>query len=260
MKDYKGYLIDLDGTMYRGEDPIPFAKEFIKWLQDEKKQFLFVTNNSTKKPEEVVQKLSSFGIHVTQEHVLTSAIATAKFVKTLSLHHGVDLIGEDGLFHAFKKEGILLNKDKPDAFIVGLDRTLTYEKLSQAVMAVQNGAKLISTNMDLKIPDGKHFIPGNGSIVKAIESATGEKAMTIGKPHSIMMKQALALLALSQEDVLMVGDNYDTDILFGIQNGVDTLHVQTGVTCKETLKGYKEQPTYTVNHLNDYFLTKKPLK
>lgn len=257
MKHYKGFLIDLDGTMYRGEEKIPYAKEFIKYLQKAKLPFLFITNNSTRTKEQCANKLKKFDIHVSKENILTSAIASAKFLQTKQLKNGVFAIGEKGLFEALMEENISLNDNNPDYVLVGLDKEVNYNLLTKASIFVQKGAKLIATNKDLRIPHGEFFHPSNGALVKVIESTANTKATFIGKPEKEMMNQALKQLNLSKEDVLMVGDNYETDILFGINNGVDTLHVQTGVTSKEDLKTYNKQPTYTIPHLGHFLAYKK---
>src|SRR5690625_1368034 len=252
MKKYDGYLIDLDGTMYRGEQPIPYAKQFIETLQKKQKRLLFVTNNSTRTEAQFVKKLKNFGIYVDESQVLTSAVATAQYIQSLKPEKGVLVIGESGIQEAIKNIDVKMNDVDPDYVVIGLDRAMNYEKLTKAAVAIQHGAKLIATNKDYRIPINDVFHPGNGAFTTALELAANTKAYTIGKPQKEMMTQALHILNVPKEKVIMVGDNYDTDILFGINDGVDTLHVQTGVTTLEDLKQVEQQPTYTVKQLNEW--------
>src|SRR5690625_4825902 len=250
---YEGYLIDLDGTMYRGNEPIEGAKEFITYLQKQSIPHLFITNNSTSTRDSVVDKLARFGIHTKVENILTSAIATANYIQA---NHGkrIYMLGEEGLQDALQQRNLTITMEDSDYVVIGLDRELTYEKLAKACLLIRNGAKFISTNKDAAIPTEKGFIPGNGSITQLVEVSSGVKPIYIGKPEHIMMQQALQHLNLPKEKVLMVGDNYETDILFGIHANVDTLMVLTGFTSKEDLLYVGVQPTYVEDNLMNWFL------
>src|SRR5699024_5628213 len=195
----------LDGTMYRGEKSIPFAKEFIEELQQKKKSFLFVTNNSTRTPAQFVEKLQSFDIYVDESKILTSAIATAKYIQSFQPENGVFVIGEDGIQQAIEEVRIDVNEVDPDYVVIGLDRSMNYDKLTKASVAIQRGAKLIATNKDYRIPVNDRFYPGNGAFTTALELASNTKAYTIGKPNKEMMTQALRLLNIPKERVIMVG-------------------------------------------------------
>lgn len=252
MKKYDGYLIDLDGTMYRGDQPIPYAKQFIEELQKKHKPFLFVTNNSTGTQTQFVEKLENFDIYVHESQILTSAIATAQYIQSLKPEKGVFVVGESGLQEAMKNVHVEINDVDPDYVVIGLYRSMNYDILTKAAIMIQRGAKLVSTNKDKRIPINDVFHPGNGAFTTALELAANTTAYTIGKPNEEMMIQALRLLNVPKEKVIMVGDNYDTDILFGINYGMDTLHVQTGVTSLEEIKQMKQQPTYTIKQLNEW--------
>jgi 4-nitrophenyl phosphatase len=252
MKQYKGYLIDLDGTMYRGEEQIEEASLFIKALKEKNIPYLFVTNNSTRKPDQVAEKLNRFNIPTTKEQVFTTSNATANYIKEQKEDATVYMIGEEGLHFALEEVGLRITDDNPDFVVSGLDRSIDYEKLAKACIAVRNGATFISTNGDIAIPTERGLLPGNGSLTSVIAVSTTVKPIFIGKPESIIMEQALKVLGVPKEDTLMVGDYYDTDILAGINTGVDTLLVHTGVTTKEMLSNYEKQPTHSVESLEEW--------
>ncbi len=252
MKQYKGYLIDLDGTMYRGEEQIKEASRFIEVLKEKGIPYLFVTNNSTRKPEQVADKLNRFNIPTTKEQVFTTSNATANYIKEQKENASVYMIGEEGLTYALEEVGLRITDDHPDFVVSGLDRDINYEKLAKACLAVRNGATFISTNGDIALPTERGLLPGNGSLTSVIAVSTTVKPIFIGKPESIIMEQALKVLGVPIEDTLMVGDYYDTDILAGINTGIDTLLVHTGVTTKEMLSNYEKQPTYSVHSLEEW--------
>jgi len=252
MKQYKGYLIDLDGTMYRGEEQIEEASRFIEALKEKGIPYLFVTNNSTRKPEQVADKLNRFNIPTTKEQVFTTSNATANYIKEQKEKASVYMIGEEGLTFALEEVGLKITDDQPDFVVSGLDREINYEKLAKACLAVRNGATFISTNGDIALPTERGLLPGNGSLTSVIAVSTTVKPIFIGKPESIIMEQALKVLGVPKEDTLMVGDYYDTDIVAGINTGIDTLLVHTGVTTKEMLANYEKQPTYSVHSLEEW--------
>lgn len=252
MKPYKGYLIDLDGTMYRGTERILEAVEFVKQLHERDLPYLFVTNNSSRTPAQVAEKLREFDIPATEQQVFTTSQATANFIYDQNNHASVYCIGEEGIRHALEEKSIQFADENADYVVLGIDREISYEKLSVACLAVRNGAIFISTNGDIAIPTERGLLPGNGSLTSVVTVSTQTKPIFIGKPESIIMEQALKVLGTSKEETLMVGDNYDTDIMAGINAGLDTLLVHTGVTTQEHLKGYSVQPTYVVNSLKEW--------
>ncbi|WP_284036253.1 TIGR01457 family HAD-type hydrolase [Neobacillus sp. 114] len=252
MKKYKGYLIDLDGTMYKGTERIEAASDFIKNLKKKEIPYLFVTNNSTRTPAQVAEKLNSFDIPTTEDRVFTTSQATANYIEELKKDASVYVIGEEGIRTVLEEKGFRFAGEDADVVVVGLDRSINYEKLTIACLAVRNGATFISTNGDIALPTERGLVPGNGSITSVIAVSTQTKPIFIGKPEAIIMEQALKVLGVVKEDTLMVGDNYYTDILAGINAGIDTLLVHTGVTTKELLKGYTIHPTYTIDTLDHW--------
>ncbi|WP_409295157.1 TIGR01457 family HAD-type hydrolase [Peribacillus sp. SCS-26] len=250
MKEYKGYLIDLDGTIYRGTEVIEEAGEFISQLRKKGIPYLFVTNNSSRTPGQVAQKLRDFDIPAKDHQVFTTSMATANFIHEKKPGASVYVVGEEGIRNALEEKGFTFEEDHPDFVVMGIDRGITYEKLAKACLAVRNGAFFISTNADIALPTERGFLPGNGSLTSVVAVSTGIKPTFIGKPESIIVDQALKVLGTKKEETIMVGDYYDTDILAGINSGIDTLLVHTGVTTPELLKNYEVQPTYTVNTLD----------
>nr|WP_263325002.1 TIGR01457 family HAD-type hydrolase [Neobacillus sp. Marseille-Q6967] len=252
MKKYKGYLIDLDGTMYKGNERIDAAANFVKGLQAKGIPYLFVTNNSSKTPAQVAQKLRDFDIPAEEQQVFTTSQATANYIYDQKKDATVYVIGEEGIRTALAEKEFKFTGEDAEYVVMGIDRDISYEKLAVACLAVRNGAVFISTNGDIAIPTERGLLPGNGSLTSVITVSTQTSPIFIGKPEGIIMEQALKVLGTSAEETLMVGDNYDTDIMAGIQAGMDTLIVHTGVTTKELLVGYEKQPTYAVDSLDQW--------
>ncbi|WP_342432842.1 TIGR01457 family HAD-type hydrolase [Neobacillus sp. FSL H8-0543] len=252
MKKYKGYLIDLDGTMYKGTERIDAASDFVKKLQDKGIPYLFVTNNSARTPEQVARKLCEFDIPATEKQVFTTSQATANFIFEKNKDATIYVIGEEGIRTALKEKNLQLAGENADFVVVGIDRSISYEKLAVACLAVRNGATFISTNGDIAIPTERGLMPGNGSLTSVISVSTQTQPIFIGKPESIIMEQALKVLGTAKDETLMVGDYYDTDILAGMNAGLDTLLVHTGVTTKDLLTTYDRKPTYAIDSLDQW--------
>jgi len=254
MKKYKGYLIDLDGTMYKGTERIESASDFVKNLREHGIPYLFVTNNSSRTPAQVAEKLMGFDIPAEEKLVFTTSQATANYIYEQKNDASVYVIGEEGIRTAIEEKGLQFAGEDADFVVVGIDRSISYEKLAVACLAVRNGATFVSTNGDIAIPTERGLLPGNGSLTSVITVSTQTKPIFIGKPESIIMEQALKVLGTANEETLMVGDNYDTDISAGMNAGIDTLLVHTGVTTKELLAGYDRMPTYSIDTLDKWEL------
>lgn len=248
MNKYKGYLIDLDGTIYQGSKKIPAAKRFIERLQKDKIPFLFVTNNTTKQPIDVVENLAvNHDINVSVNNVYTAGQATAEFLSADAEKHKRNqtayVIGENGLKALLTKADFDLYSDNPDYVVVALDYDVTYHKLATAVLEVQKGAHFIGTNADSLIPSEKGMLPSAGSIVDLVRYATKVDPVIVGKPNNLIIENAIKKINLPAKDVVMVGDNYDTDILAGINAKIDTLLVYSGVSKPDVIKDKKIKPT-----------------
>ncbi|OFI45813.1 HAD family hydrolase [Floricoccus penangensis] len=250
---YKGYLLDLDGTIYLGENKIEAGTRFVKRLQENNIPYLFVTNNTTKTPEHVQHRLTSmFDIDTPVETIYTASLATVDYMNELGREKSAYVIGEQGLKDAVYGAGYIETEENPSYVVVGLDNDLTYDKLTVATLAVQSGATFIGTNPDLNIPTERGLLPGAGSIIKLIEVATRVEPVIIGKPEAVIMDKAVDKLGFDKKDLIMVGDNYLTDINAGIENGIDSLLVLTGFTQKEDVPNLPVAPTYVIDSLDDW--------
>lgn len=250
---YKGYLIDLDGTIYKGKERIPAGEAFVHELQRRNIPYLFVTNNTTRTPETVQTMLAEqFNVETSIETIYTATLATVDYLNDKNLGKKVYVIGDVGLKQAIAEAGYIEDTDNPDYVVVGLDWEVDYEKLSIATLAIQKGAHFVGTNPDLNIPTERGLMPGAGSIITLIEVATRVKPVYIGKPNAIIMEKAVEHLGLPREEVIMVGDNYLTDIRAGIDNDIPTLLVTTGFTKPEEVPDLPIQPDYVLSSLAEW--------
>jgi len=244
LTDKKGYICDMDGVIYHGSRLVEGAKEFVNWLKKEQKKFLFLTNSSAKSPKELKQKLSRMGIEVGTEDFFTSAQATASFLASQNPGVGVYVIGESGLINALHDAGFYIDNVNPTYVVVGESRTYNFEQIEMAVHLILNGAKLIGTNSDLTGPSEKGVVPACRALVAPIEMATDRKAYFIGKPNPLIMRQAIKKIGCKLEDTLIIGDRMDTDIIAGIESGIETALVLSGITKKEDLVMFPYQPNH----------------
>lgn len=251
---YQAICLDLDGTVYRGTEPISEAITFIEQLQSQNLEPFFITNNSSMTRLQIQKKLKSFGIHTEKENIMTSAIAAAKYCAKHLAGQSVMMIGEAGLKEALVAEEIYLTNVNPDIVLMGIDRSITYEKLSEACLAIRAGATFLATNQDTAFPTEKGIVPGNGSFVKLMEAATGKSAIFVGKPESHMLGFIQEAMGYKKNEMVMVGDNYDTDILAGIRFGIDTVHIEGGVTSSIEIQAKEIQPTHLLQSFADWVL------
>ncbi|MGN7469395.1 TIGR01457 family HAD-type hydrolase [Brevibacillus sp. SAFN-007a] len=255
MNPYKGYLIDLDGTIYRGREPIPGAAEFVRYLKANGIPYLFLTNNSSATAEQVAARLSGMGVEATAQDVYTTSMATVKYLQEKApAGASVYAIGEEGLLSQLEAAGFRLTADHPAYVIVGIDRAFTYEKLSIAASAIRAGATFIATNADAALPTDNGLFPGNGSLVAAVSVASGTKPLVIGKPEPIIVRYALSVLGTKARETLIVGDNLFTDIEAGANSGLDSLLVLTGYSTREEAARHKVQPTHIADDLREWQL------
>lgn len=235
-------LLDLDGTVYRGTDPIPGAAEFIRSLTI---PYLFVTNRGNRTPEAVAEQLCGMGIACTPSNVLTSAEATAAYLEPGTRAF---CIGEEGLASALASRGILLaettNDPAPDVVIVGYDRSFDYAKLTAAVRCLEGGARFVATNNDRIITVEDGIVPEAGPLVAAVEAASGKTPIVIGKPNRLIIDSAIARLGVSREECVIIGDNLATDILAGHNAGVRSVLILTGVSRLEDIGAAECEPTW----------------
>lgn len=251
LREKKGFICDMDGVIYHGNRLLPGVKEFVDWLYAENKQFLFLTNSSERSPKELQQKLARLGLEVSEEHFYTSALATARFIHKQAPGCSAYVIGAPGLISALYDVGITMNDIDPDYVIVGETSTYNYDTILKAVSLIQNGAKLIATNSDLTGPSDRGIIPACRALVAPIELATGRAAYYVGKPNPLMMRTGLHKLGVHSAEAAMIGDRMDTDIVAGVETGLDTVLVLSGCTSIEEFDLYSYCPTYVLNGVCD---------
>jgi NagD protein len=246
-----GFLIDMDGVIYRGNKPIEGSIEFIQHLQSVEAPFLFLTNNSQRSRRDVCLRLSRMGLEVRDNQVFTCAVATARFLARQRPAGSAYVIGEGGLLNALHEVGYAIDDQNPDYVVVGEGKSLSMDMLEKAVTFINNGAKLIATNLDVNCPTEHGSRPGCGAIVAVLEAATGRKALALGKPSPITMCEAARELGTRAEQTVVIGDTMETDILGGIQLGLTTVLVLSGGTRVSDLGHYAFRPTYTVDSIGD---------
>jgi NagD protein len=255
LKDKKGYICDMDGVIYHGNKLVDGAKEFVNWLKKEHKKFLFLTNSSAKSPKELKQKLSRMGIEVGIEDFFTSAQATASFLASQNPGVGVYVIGESGLINALHDTGFYIDNVTPTYVVVGESRSYNFEQIEMAVHLVLKGAKLIGTNSDLTGPSDKGVAPACRALIAPIEMATDRKAYFIGKPNPLIMRHAIQKIGCKLEDTLIIGDRMDTDIIAGIESGIETALVLSGITSRDDLVMFPYQPNHIFERAVDIIQT-----
>ncbi len=253
-------IFDMDGVLWRGESPVAGVADFFAGLNDKDhgRGFMLATNNSTKTPAQYVAKLARMGVTAVESQIMTSSLATATYLSHEydALTTAVYLIGQDGIRHALLAEGFTLlerlDHHTPAALVVvGLDRSITYDDLQAATVHIRRGAKFIGTNGDKTFPSELGLVPGNGSLLALLETATDQKPLIVGKPEPIMFHECLRRLGAgaTTQNTLMVGDRLETDILGGQKAGLRTALVLTGVTKKEDLATNPIQPDFVFDSI-----------
>jgi 4-nitrophenyl phosphatase len=238
------FIVDLDGVLRRGATPVEGAQDLLDALDN----YLIVTNNSTRTADMYAEELAEIGLSISPDNIFTSAMATALFLKENREYTTAWVVGEKGLLQEIKSIGYTITEDC-ECVIVGWDRTLTYTKLETACLAIRRGAEFIGTNPDLTYPSEKGIIPGCGSILAFLEACTDQPPLVIGKPNTLIME--LALEKLEDNRAYVIGDRLDTDIQAGINAGLKTILVMTGVETKESLELSHVNPDFVFETLKD---------
>ncbi len=259
MRIRKGFLIDMDGVIYRGSQLIPGADAFIKALIERDLPFLFLTNNSQRTRRDVATKLIRMGIPAEERHVFTCAMATARFLASQKPNGTAYVIGESGLSNALHTNGYSIVDNAPDYVVVGEGRTVTLEMLETAVQMIIDGAKLIATNLDPNCPTSTGTRPGCGATVAYLETATGFRALSVGKPSPVMMRMARKELGLATSETIMIGDTMETDILGGVQMGYRTVLVLSGGTKAADVDRFAYRPDMVVDSVAEFAATPRRL-
>lgn len=251
IRNKKGFICDMDGVIYHGNQLLPGAQQFVNWMKTENKHFIFLTNSSERSPRELQQKLERLGLQVEESHFYTSALATASFMASQKPDGSAYVIGEAGLTNAIYDVGFSMNDVNPDYVVVGETRSYNFEKIERAVKLVLKGARLIGTNPDLTGPSEGGIVPATRALIAPIEMATGKQAYFIGKPNPLIMRQSLKILGCESEDTIIIGDRMDTDIIAGIESEIDTVLVLSGVTTRINITDFPYQPHYILDGVGD---------
>ncbi len=251
LKSKKGFICDMDGVIYHGGSLIPGASEFINWLIEEDRKFLFLTNNSAHTQKQLHQKLSRLGIDVSEEHFYTSALATAEFLKKQSPGCSAYVIGEAGLLNALYDAGITMNDVNPDYVVVGEGHSYNIDTLTRAVNLVRSGARLIGANSDTSGPMECGISPSCRALIAPIEIAAETSAYFCGKPNPLMIRTGLNILGCHSGESVMIGDRMDTDIISGIESGMTSVLVLSGITDISQLSRYSYKPDIVLNSVSD---------
>lgn len=250
----KTYIIDLDGTMYRGNDNIEGAREFIAHLQEKKIPYIFLTNNATRTLKQAREHMLNLGFeNIKETDFFTSAIAAATYIKKEYGLGNCFVVGEDGLIEALKEQKFDINSTAKnvDFVVVGLDRKANYEKYSLALQHILAGAKFIATNTDKLLPNNKKFDIGNGSVVFMLEYASGIQSEKVGKPYGIILDLLLEKYGLNKNEIILIGDNLETDIKLGYDLGIETIMVMTGVHNEKDIEKLKIYPSKYIKNLKE---------
>ena len=239
----KSYFIDMDGVLMRGAAPIPGAEDFVRRLIERGAKFLLLTNNSLFTPRDLRLRLARSGLEVPTEAIYTSAMATANFLSSQEPEGTAYVIGESGLTTALHEVGYTLTDIEPKYVVVGETTSYSFESIARAVRLVAAGARFVATNPDVAGPSEAGLIPATGAVSALISSASGVKPYFVGKPNPLMMRTALNALDAHSEDSVMIGDNMDTDVIMGLESGLETILVLSGVTGHSDVQRYSYGPT-----------------
>ncbi len=247
LRSKEAFICDMDGVIYHGSRLLEGVIPFVDWLQKNNKRFVFLTNSSERTPRELRQKLLRMSLDVEESHFYTSALATADFLARQRPGAGVYAIGEAGLHNALYEAGLTMDDVDPDYVVVGETRSFNYEKVERAVHLIHTkGAKLVATNPDVNGPGEHGLVPACGSLVAPVEMASGIKAYFVGKPNPLMMRHAMTRISASRKETAIVGDRMDTDIVAGVESGIETVLVLSGVTKEEDLARFAYRPGYVL--------------
>ena len=242
LRSKQGFICDMDGVIYHGNRLLPGVVEFLDWLKKNDKNYLFLTNSGPYTRKELQQKLKRMGLEVEESHFYTSALATAQFLNSQAPGCSAYVMGEHGVLNALYEVGITYNDVDPDYVVVGEASTYNLEMMTKAIRLVNAGARLIGTNYDLTGPTENGIAPACRALLAPIELATGKQAYYVGKPNPLMMRTGLQLLDVHSKDAAIIGDRMDTDIVAGIESGLDTVLVLSGVTSREELSRFPYRP------------------
>lgn len=250
-KKYKNYLLDMDGVLIRGKAPIPGADKFIAELTEKKVNYLVFTNNPLYTSRDLSHRLQTMGIHIPSERIFTSSMATAQFLVSQHRHGKAFVIGESGLTQPLYEVGYVVTDIAPDYVVLGETFSYNLEQITKAIRLISDGALFIATNPDCVGREDEGLVPACGALAALLEKTTGKKPFFIGKPNPLMMRHAMNYLGIHSGNTIMLGDNMETDIIAGLEAGLETVLVLSGVSSRETVKKYPYRPTRIIESIAD---------
>jgi len=251
MEPPKNYLVDMDGVLITGTNIVPGAEKFMERLKERHAKYLVLTNNPRYTPGDLAHRLQWIGLEVPSQHIFTSALATARFLHSQRPNSTAFVIGESGLTDAIHDVGYIITDHDPEYVVLGETNSIDFEQITQAIRMVISGAHFIATNPDPAGPTEDGMVPACGAMAALIERATGISPFFIGKPNPLMMRLALNYLGVHSEHTVMIGDRMDTDIVTGIESGMETILVLSGVTREEDVRRFPYQPTRIVKSIGE---------
>ncbi len=250
-REIKAWLMDMDGVLVREEQPIPGASEFLGRLRERGIPFLVLTNNSIFTRRDLAARLRATGLDVPEEALWTSALAMARFLEDQRPGGSAFVIGEAGLTTALHEAGYTLTEREPDYVVLGETRTYSFERITRAIRLVDQGARFIATNPDVTGPSPDGALPATGAVAALISRATGVDPYFVGKPNPLMMRSALNAIDAHSEHTAMIGDRMDTDVISGLEAGLQTIHVLSGVTPRADAERFPFRATRTLESVAD---------
>jgi NagD protein len=243
--------MDMDGVLVHEQAPIPGAERFLARLRELELPFLVLTNNSIYTQRDLAARLRASGLEVPEESIWTSALATARFLEAQRPGGSAFVIGESGLTTALHDTGYTLSERSPDYVVLGETRTYSFERITQAIRLIQGGARFIATNPDPTGPTSDGLLPATGAVAALVSRATGVDPYFVGKPNPLMMRSALNTLDAHSETTTMIGDRMDTDVVAGIEAGLDTILVLSGVTTRDEAERFPYRASRIVDSVAD---------
>ncbi|OLF17725.1 HAD-IIA family hydrolase [Actinophytocola xanthii] len=245
------YLMDMDGVLVHEEHLVPGADKLIEELRERQLSFLVLTNNSIYTPRDLRARLLRTGLDVPETSIWTSALATATFLEAQRPEGSAYVIGESGLTTALHEIGYVLTDRDPDYVVLGETRTYSFTAITTAIRLIEQGARFIATNPDATGPSREGSLPATGSVAALIERATGRAPYFVGKPNPLMMRSALRALGAHSESTLMIGDRMDTDVRSGLEAGLRTILVMTGISTPQTAELFPYRPSRVIDSVAD---------
>jgi NagD protein len=251
METRKNYLIDMDGVLVTGVNIVPGAEKFIARLKERNAKYLVLTNNPRYTPGDLAHRLEWIGLEIPSERIFTSALATARFLHAQRPGGTAFVIGDSGLTDAIHDVGYIITDHDPEYVVLGETNSIDFEQITKAIRLVSGGAHFIATNPDPAGPTENGMVPACGAMAALIERASGVSPFFIGKPNPLMVRLALNYMGVHSEQTVMIGDRMDTDIVTGIESGMDTILVLSGVTREQDVRRFPYQPTRIVGSIGE---------